>query len=344
MRWLFVSATNTSPLPSTATPWGLSSCSLPAAVHVVRNRPLPSNAWTRSLSRSVTKTFPAVSTATAVGSLKCPFPPPPLPQAMRNVPPSSNFWMRLLEVSATKTCPPPSTASPFGSLNCPLPVPLRGRNWRIRGSAAGERAGRGHLARGLVAHREQASREYEQAETEEVDRHEHGGDVSETAVADQPMSLVPAPHDVVGDQHQSLVGAVQDVLRLQAVPATHQAHRQHEGDPVRTLAVATEPAAARRVQHEAHVHVIAQPPGEAHVPAVPYLAEVAAQKRGVEVLRHADAEEMADADGERAVPGEVEEEVQAVGIHVPDDREDAGVARERRQRMTIDQDCEDELV
>src|SRR2546427_8911129 len=37
----------------------------------------------------------------------------------------------------------------------------------------------GLLTRGFVAHREQASREYEQAETEEVDRHEHGGDVSE---------------------------------------------------------------------------------------------------------------------------------------------------------------------
>src|SRR5882724_8571978 len=103
------------------------------------------------------------------------------------------------------------------------------------GSAAPNRSGDGApglpappsrvtlLARGLVAHREQASREYEQAETEEVDRHEHGGDVSEAAVADQPMSLVPARQDVVGDQHQSLVGAVHDVLRLQAVPAAHQA-------------------------------------------------------------------------------------------------------------------------
>src|SRR5438132_661318 len=108
--------------------------------------------------------------------------------------------MRPLPVSATKTLPLPSAATPQGWPNWPLPGPPKaatnapqtaapatpGAAEKI--SAIAARRNRlsivgppitlascaGRLARGLVAHREQASREYEQAETEEVDGHEHG--------------------------------------------------------------------------------------------------------------------------------------------------------------------------
>src|SRR5438067_2193014 len=59
VRLLLASATRTFPLPSTATPWGLSNCPfpVPALPHVVTNVPLLSNFWMRSLIWSATKTF-----------------------------------------------------------------------------------------------------------------------------------------------------------------------------------------------------------------------------------------------------------------------------------------------
>src|SRR5262249_5548427 len=54
--------------------------------------------------------------------------------------------------------------------------------------------------------------------------------------------------------------------------------------------------------------------------------------------------EMADADGERAVSREVEEEVEAEGVHVTDGRAETGVARGRRQPVLVDQRGDDELV
>ena len=43
-----------------------------------------------------------------------------------------------------------------------------------------------------------------------------------------------------------------------------------------------------------------------------------ARKRHVEVLRRANAEQVADGDGKRAVAGEIEEEIKGVSIHVAD--------------------------
>src|SRR5206468_1081983 len=62
------------------------------------------------------------------------------------------------------------------------------------------------------------------------------------------------------------------------------------------------------------------------------------------VLGHVDAEEPGDADRERAVAREVEEEVRAERVHVLDRRERPRPGRERPQRVAVDQVGEDELV
>src|SRR5262249_57069575 len=72
--------------------------------------------------------------------------------------------------------------------------------------------------------------------------------------------------------------------------------------------------------------------------------EVAAEERGVEVLRHADAEEMPDADGEGAVPGEVEEEIHAERVHVADPREEPVMPSGRQEPLLVDERGDDELV
>src|SRR5262249_35899373 len=146
---------------------------------------------------------------------------------------------------------------------------------------------------------------------EEVDGDEYPHHVAQRTAGGQPAPAAPALEDVVGHEHQPLIEPVDEVLRLQAVTAPHQAHGEHQRDVMRALPVAAEPATSLTVQHEAHVDVIAQPPGERDVPPVPDLAKAAAHERGIEVLRHLDPEEAADTDGERAVAGEVEEEIQA---------------------------------
>ena len=66
----------------------------------------------------------------------------------------------------------------------------------------------------------------------------------------------------------------------------------------------------RRREQEPHVDVIAKPEGQADVPAVPEVADVPGEERLVEVLGRADPEQAAEPDGERAVAGEIEEQVE----------------------------------
>src|SRR5262249_55532048 len=182
---------------------------------------------------------------------------------------------------------------------------------------------------------EQPAGEDQQAEAEEVEREDDPEDVAQASLGEHAAALVPALDAVVRHQHGTLVEAVHDVLRLEPVPAPHQAHRQQEPDVVRALAIAAEPLVTSGGQHEAHVDVVAQPPRERDVPAIPHLPEVAAQERGVEVLRHADAEEMPDADGEGAVPGEVEEEIHAERVHVADPREEPVMPSGRHEPLLV---------
>src|SRR5262245_52500478 len=164
----------------------------------------------------------------------------------------------------------------------------------------------------------QPAGEDQQPEAEEVRRREHARGAGEPAVADELLQPPPSAEGVPRDQHDALVETVDDVARLETVPAPHEAHREEERGHVRPPGAAAEPPPARGGQHEPHVDVVAEPPGERDVPAVPHLAEAAAQKRRVEVLGHVDAEESPDADREGAVAREVEEEVRAERVHVLD--------------------------
>src|SRR5947199_271141 len=132
MRLLYLSATKTLPLPSTATPTASKNCpsAVPKLPHLVRKVPVFVNFWMRLLRWSATNTFPLPSTATPSGRENCPSPGPeipawheevqvskaampsctPQPKVRRKVPVFVNFWMRLLFWSPTKTFPLPSTA------------------------------------------------------------------------------------------------------------------------------------------------------------------------------------------------------------------------------------------
>src|ERR671930_29380 len=97
-----------------------------------------------------------------------------------------------------------------------------------------------------------------------------------------------------------VVQAVQQVVRLGAVPQTHQPECQEVAE-VRAQIAALEPAALGGREHEPGVDVIAKPEGQAHVPAIPEVPNVARQKRPIEVLRAVDAEQVAQPDREGAV-------------------------------------------
>src|SRR5207245_639009 len=88
MRSLWVSATKTLPLPSTATPPGMVNfpSPLPAVPHVLSKAAAFVNFWMRLLPVSTTKTFPLPSTATPKGPSNCPSPLPELPHVVRNLP------------------------------------------------------------------------------------------------------------------------------------------------------------------------------------------------------------------------------------------------------------------
>ena len=142
MRWELVSATNTFPPASTATPLGLlkeAAVPLPSANVAF---PLPANVLTkpsdviflmRLLPWSATYKLPAESKATpwglpnfaAVGRPSA-YPYAPLPAKVLTTPPGVIFLMRWLFVSAKKILPAASTATPDGLQNVaavPRPSP-----------------------------------------------------------------------------------------------------------------------------------------------------------------------------------------------------------------------------
>ena len=83
---------------------------------------------------------------------------------------------------------------------------------------------------------------------------------------------------------------------------------------------APEPLAAPRGEQETHVNVISKPKRKGDMPAVPKIANVSREERAVEVFGSVDAKQIADTDGESAVSGEVEEQIETVRIHVTEQR------------------------
>src|SRR5262249_7948304 len=90
--------------------------------------------------------------------------------------------------------------------------------------------------------------------------------------------------------------------------------------------------------------MVAQPCGEADVPAIPELADITRQKRPIEVLGRMNAEQVAQPDREGAVAGKIEEQVTAVGIHVRYFPTDASCLLGGVQPILLDQVGQDEFV
>ena len=89
------------------------------------------------------------------------------------------------------------------------------------------------------------------------------------------------------------------------MPQTSDRHGQQQ------IAVSCERAAAIAAHRD--VEVVADPARQGQVPAPPEVLDAARQIGVVEVFREMEAEHLADADGHRAVAGEVEEQLQRVG-------------------------------
>ena len=81
---------------------------------------------------------------------------------------------------------------------------------------------------------------------------------------------------------------------------------------------ASEPFASRSGKEETHVNVISKPEGKGDMPAIPEITNVSRKERPIKVFRSVDAKQITDADGKSAVSGEIEEQIEAVGIHVTD--------------------------
>src|SRR5208282_3565621 len=89
--------------------------------------------------------------------------------------------------------------------------------------------------------------------------------------------------------------------------------------------------------------MIAKPGGEADVPAVPEVLDVAGEEGAVEVLGRVDPQQVADPDGESAVAGEVEVEVETVAVHVREGVQEP-VSGEAVDPVALDQGRQEELV
>src|SRR5208337_779836 len=89
--------------------------------------------------------------------------------------------------------------------------------------------------------------------------------------------------------------------------------------------------------------MIAEPGGEADVPAVPEVLDVAGQEWAVEVLGRVDSQQVADPDGEGAVAGEVEIQVETVAVHVRQGVEQSAIG-EAVDPVAFDRGRQDELV
>ena len=123
--------------------------------------------------------------------------------------------------------------------------------------------------------------------------------------------------DVVQHQQHAVVDAVDDVVPLAAVPDAHQGHVHQQRD-VRGPHLVLEHLAAHESHQQAGVDVVAQPEGQCDVPAVPEIFDRLRQERQPEVLRGPDAEQIRRPDRHQRIPREVEEQVEAVVVHVAD--------------------------
>src|SRR5438034_5439658 len=80
------------------------------------------------------------------------------------------------------------------------------------------------------------------------------------------------------------------------------------------------------------------------MPAVPEITDVPREKRPVKVFRSVNAKQITNADGKSAISPEIEEQVEAVCIHVTERRTEAVAARCELEPVLFDQRRQYELV
>src|SRR5206468_10798308 len=107
---------------------------------------------------------------------------------------------------------------------------------------------------------------------------------------------------------------------------------------------APEPFAARSGKQEPHINVIAKPKRKGDVPAVPKITNISGEERLVEILRSVNPKEITKTDSKSAVPGEIEEQIETVSIHITEQRTEVPTARCRFEPVLFDQRRDYELV
>ena len=80
------------------------------------------------------------------------------------------------------------------------------------------------------------------------------------------------------------------------------------------------------------------------MPAIPEIADIPGEKRSIEVFRSMDTEKVTQSNGESAVAGKIKKQIEAVGIHVADQRREAPTARSSLQPVLFNQRGKDEFV
>jgi hypothetical protein len=103
-----------------------------------------------------------------------------------------------------------------------------------------------------------------------------------------------------------MIETVNNVMPCRTMPQAHQAHRDDIAD-IRGSVTILEPFIFQRCEDEAIVNVITELERQAHMPAIPKVADVARKERAIEVFGRVYAEQITESDCEGAVAGEVKE-------------------------------------
>ena len=80
------------------------------------------------------------------------------------------------------------------------------------------------------------------------------------------------------------------------------------------------------------------------MPAIPEIADIPGEKRTIEVFRSMDAEKITQRNGKSAVASKVKKQIEAVSIHVANQRSETAAAGCSLQPVLFDQSGEDEFV
>ena len=161
------------------------------------------------------------------------------------------------------------------------------------------------------------------AEADERERQQRCGNRRSAAA----LLRMRAPPRLVNRQRRAVQRAPEHEVRPRAVPQSAEHHRQHEVD-VRARA-------APAVAAERNVEVFLEPCGQADVPALPELADVAGDVRQVEVALELVAERVRAADRHVRIAGKVEVDLQRVGHNRQ--RHGRRIERQRRREYLIDE-------